>query len=64
MWRINPKDKPCNQPYYRQCGPYTICKYGQDYCLTSRKGDEIVIHGWFPDFKSATDEHEKICKLD
>lgn len=58
MWRVNPKDTPVNQKYYRQCGQYTICKMSQTYILTSRAGDEIIIHAVRDSFKDCQQFYE------
>ena len=58
MWAVNPKDTPQNQKYYRQCGPYKICKMAPKYILTSRAGDEIIIHCVRDSFKECTEYYE------
>lgn len=59
MWSVNKADRAENQKYYRQCGKYTICKYGDRYALTHRPdANTIFIHGWFDSFKLAVEYYD------
>lgn len=60
MWRENPNEKyEPSKKYYRQCGAYTICKMPPKYILTSRAGDEIIIHCVRDSFNECTEYYEK-----
>lgn len=64
-WLTNPNDNPINQKYYRQCGEYTICKFGGTYLLTSRSGANINIHCVRDSFKECAEYYDvNICKAD
>lgn len=59
MWSENPNEKyEPSKKYYRQCGAYTICKMPPKYILTSRAGDEIIIHCVRDSFKECTQFYE------
>lgn len=58
MWKANTKDTPYNQKFYRKFGAYTICKYPPKYILTSRAGDEIIIHAVRDSFKECEQYYE------
>lgn len=58
MWKANTKDTPYNQQFYRKCGAYTICKYPPKYILTSRAGDDLIIHAVRDSFKECQEYYE------
>lgn len=59
MWQANPKETQYNQQFYRKCGAYTICKYPPKYILTSRAGDDLIIHCVGDSFKECAEFYEK-----